>query len=408
MLCLACATASCGDAGARWQTVHDRSGDTIIVRTIGADSLASTIALREELTIGVTDGDDVYTFGEITLLAVAPDGTIYAYDRQAPVLRAYDADGRFMYNIGSPGSGPGEYRMAQGLAVSTNGELLLYDPANTRVNVYDSDGQPRGEWRFVSTVPPLILGAFVAQALTVDSVGHTYVTTSAAPPTADGAWRFVAVRHSPIGTVLDTIVPPEPAFERPLLVAEYGGRRSVTTPPYTPEGLWAITRSGALVSAFSAEYHITVTHPDGAVLRIEKEHPRVAVREEERKVRADDIAGRMRRTDPSWRWSGAGVPREKPVMRRLQPAEDGRLWVLLHQPSVQHQQPSPDGGVRVSFTEPAVYDIFESDGVYLGRVHVPERTALFVMRGSHAWGVARDSLDVQHIRRYRLNPAPVH
>lgn len=407
MIGLAAAVSACGNGGTGWQTIREQAGDTTLVRTVGVDTSRSAIELREELTIGVLEGEDAYTFGEVTLMAVGADGTIHAYDRQVPVLRAYDARGRHVRTIGSAGAGPGEYRMAQGLAVTPSGRLLLYDPANARVNEYGSDGRSAGEWRFTSAVPPLVMGAFVSGALSVDSAGRVYITTSAGPPAPGASWEFISVRHTAAGVPLDTIQPPDHGYEPPLLVAEGGGRRSFTTPPYTPATVWAVTASGGLASAFSAEYRVTVTDPAGGVLRIEKQQAAVPVSEEERRARQEEIVNRMRRTDPGWRWSGPAFPREKPLIRRLHAAEDGRLWVLLHQPSERVEEPAsdPQGQTRVSFAEPTVYDVFDADGSYLGSVRVPPRTTLFVMRGDHAWGVARDSLDVQSIRRYRLEPA---
>jgi hypothetical protein len=89
-------------------------------RTIRSDAPADTIVrfaqrpihpgvstLVEELSIGVADGAEEYMLGEIADIALGADGSIYAFDRQVPAIRQYDARGKFVRTIGRRGQGPG-------------------------------------------------------------------------------------------------------------------------------------------------------------------------------------------------------------------------------------------------------------------------------------------------------------
>jgi hypothetical protein len=51
---------------------------------------------------------------------------------------------------------------------------------------------------------------------------------------------------------------------------------------------------------------------------------------------------------------------------------------------------------------PTVYDVFAPAGAFIGTVEAPPGVTLFVMRGDRAWGVARDELDVEFVKRYRI------
>jgi hypothetical protein len=51
---------------------------------------------------------------------------------------------------------------------------------------------------------------------------------------------------------------------------------------------------------------------------------------------------------------------------------------------------------------PALYDLFEPDGTYLGQVQVPARVSTMVRRGDHIWGIAFDEDDVATVKRYRI------
>jgi hypothetical protein len=59
-----------------------------------------------------------------------------------------------------------------------------------------------------------------------------------------------------------------------------------------------------------------------------------------------------------------------------------------------------DGGVP--FREPAVYEIFEPDGTFLGQLRLPERVRLAAMTGDKVWAVVRDADDVQTLQRFRI------
>jgi hypothetical protein len=58
------------------------------------------------------------------------------------------------------------------------------------------------------------------------------------------------------------------------------------------------------------------------------------------------------------------------------------------------------------FREPVVFDVFEPDGRYLGRVDAPEGFSVFpqpIFRGDRIWAVLRDELDVAYVVRYRIS-----
>ena len=98
---------------------------------------------RRSLTRGspqsdqLIEGAEEYLFGDITELAVAPDGSIYVFDRQVPALRKYDAKGKFVRTFGRKGQGHGEYL--------SGGVLAVLDP-RLRTKGYGA--------RFLRSLPP--------------------------------------------------------------------------------------------------------------------------------------------------------------------------------------------------------------------------------------------------------------
>ena len=99
-----------------------------------ADTPVDELGVVEELRIGGVDGAMEYTFGSVSAVAPAPDGTFYVADRQGPIVRKYDPTGKHLFDVGRRGEGPGEYGSVDGLGVSHDGRLILYDGRNARLS----------------------------------------------------------------------------------------------------------------------------------------------------------------------------------------------------------------------------------------------------------------------------------
>lgn len=124
----------------------------------------------------------------------------------------------------------------------------------------------------------------------------------------------------------------------------------------------------------------------------------------------------MRQTNPSWTWNGPDIPETKPLYEDLQVALDGRIWIaILPEVSTRIGSSSIGGGIGQPGTSrapaqgpppppprPALYDVFEPDGQYLGQVQVPAKVSSVVRRGDQVWAVAFDDDDVPRIKRYRI------
>ena len=400
-----------------WQTAVDTLGDTIVVRTIGAKSPPQH-TLATEMKIGKLEGEDEYTFGSISELAVTADGDIYAFDGQANQLRRYDSLGTFVSNIGRKGGGPGEYDRVNGLAVAADGQLFLWDAGNARVTIYSPHGDPLTTYRMAG-------GFFTSNAVTLDSAGRVYTRVTIFGEDVS-KWRPVLVRYGAGGAPVDTIDVPRFDMPQNTIVARREGSTSQNTVPFSPTTQWAVAPDARFVYGRSDVYAIHRQLADGRLLRIEREADPVPVSAAEREEREAQATWSMRRTDPAWRWNGPPIPEVKPYFTQLRVAQDGRIWVRLSQPgeidpgadtaqaaasatgSGAGGGVAPSGGDRrpvLRYREPQVWDVFAPDGRFLGQVHFPHDFTLYALRGDHVWGVQRDDLDVQSIVRLRIEPS---
>jgi hypothetical protein len=400
-------------AAARWQTVTDTIGDTIVVRTVGARDSAALLTLVPEVRIGELEGPDEYTFGGVGALEAAPQGGVYVWDEVAKSLRQYDDSGTFVRQIARRGGGPGEYEAANDLAILPDGRLLLWDPRNVRVNVYDSAGTSLESWR----VPN---GLFTGQqGLWVDTTGTVYMLAWVRSSDERDAPKDGLLKLGHDGTVIDTLLPPLPEVPDASLVASGDGMTVFNNVPYTPTAQWSLTRDGDFVTARSDRYALTVHRRGAPLLRIERDVPPVAVQPDEADDARENVIGRLRRADPSWRWNGPSIPETKPFFTGITVDGDGRLWVRRSEPGqripeeelAELREEAARRPIRPplppprAWREPVAYDVFTPDGQFLGHLPVPPRTSLLYMSGGTVWATVRDSLDVPTVTRFRVEPA---
>jgi len=98
------------------------------------------INLKQELSIGMAEGDENYIFGMVSGVDVDDRGNIYVLDWRYRKVKTFNSDGKFRWEIFIPaGQGPQEADNLSGLAVTPSGILFLN--AGWKVIVYDSEGK---------------------------------------------------------------------------------------------------------------------------------------------------------------------------------------------------------------------------------------------------------------------------
>ena len=75
-----------------------------------------------------------------TDVAVGADGTIYVVDSGNHQVAVFDASGRRVTSLGSPGSGDRQLMNPVGLAIDSGGDIYVADKDNKRLQVFAGDG----------------------------------------------------------------------------------------------------------------------------------------------------------------------------------------------------------------------------------------------------------------------------
>jgi hypothetical protein len=389
-----------------------------VVRQAGPPLHPGVASLVQELSIGRDDGPDEYIFGDIGEVVVGANGSIIVYDGSVPVLRMYDATGKYLRAIGRKGQGPGEYLGKLGMTVLTDGRLLFWDGSNWRVNVYSADGRTESQWSTPSgssgtsnSSSSRALMAETSGMITRRASTFLLPSSTSQPNRPTTIW----IRSRADGSGPDTLVSPSLPQAPSLRAASPSGSRQINV-PFMPFPLIARSPLGYFVSALPNRYAIDIVAAGQPVVSIRRDVPPEPVSADERTRERARVTELLRSTDPNWTWNGPDIPRTKPFFTDLRVAADGRIWTMVSRdPLPPGAQPlgGMGGGTRgraggpppaagCSLTTASVWDVFEPAGSYVGRVAVPKGVSMWVMRGDVIWATACTDDDAERVRRYRI------
>lgn len=377
--------------------------DTTVASADNPPVWGERVRLIEDLRIGTLDGPEKYLFGRVAAVAARPsDGMIFVLDAQVPIIRQYDADGRFVRNVGREGEGPGEYRRVSGMEILPDGRLAVWDGNEGRITVYDTAGSYDASHRLGGNLIP-------SESFGIDDDGNFYVAVrdrSRTPGSGfSSPYTFIAL--SPSGDSIGSI--PCPLSERgsapALIIAASEGLRE----PFQDERLCALTRSGRVITGHNRSYALDVTTSAG-VRRIVRHVEPVELAGDERAQweawldffrRAMRERGRAGGPFPS-------LPATKPYYRRLWVDADNRTWVDRYAEATKREvEPREPGDERPPYEwrEPPTFDVITSDATFFGTIVMPADVLLLCASGLFVWGRATGEMREHYVVRFRIEPS---
>lgn len=125
----------------RWQ--RSVSSVAICIWLIASGSTAHGV----ELTMARHLFDIKDTFNQPSDVAVAKDGTIYVVDGVNGRIQAFSRSGSYLFTIGRPGTGPGEFAFPLGMDIDESGRVYVADSRNHRIQIFTAKGD------FISEIP---------------------------------------------------------------------------------------------------------------------------------------------------------------------------------------------------------------------------------------------------------------
>jgi len=87
-------------------------------------------------------------FNRCTHVALSPDGEfLFVTDGYGnSSIHKYTKDGKHVLTWGEPGTDPGQFNIVHNIAANQDGDLFVADRENHRVQIFDGDGNYKGQW----------------------------------------------------------------------------------------------------------------------------------------------------------------------------------------------------------------------------------------------------------------------
>ena len=378
----------------------------------------------EELyRVGSLAGAEWEQFGYVRRVAFDGVGRLYVFDTQAGRIFVVGPDGSLIRQIGRPGEGPGEFRIAVEIVAMEDGRVVVADIGHRAYQLFDPSGDFERMVRMGGDPSSTTVSTHLAQqrgtdALITVSGGRTIAFSGVIvsggemrrppDPTTRPILRILLAGEE---VVRDTIVN---GWLPPTGQSETGSSRKLE---FSPELYWGALPDGTVAFSDSSAYAVRIAAAGAGVSRIltrplpaEPVTDRLIEAEKDRRLRelaakSDEelpggritINGQVLARDPEEERQKARERiedlqffSEVPVIRGLRASWNGRIWVQR-----RGDEPVSDGPV----------DVLDMDGRYVGsyRTGVIELPAAFGPDGLVAF-IEKDELGVETVVVKRVPP----
>jgi hypothetical protein len=344
----------CGESARDLRDTRGTEGDTL------------RMAVAWEVAPGLHAAAD--SLGDVSGVAVDPDGNVYVTDFLAARIWVFGHDGELRTALGRKGQGPGEFEAPTGPAIGPDGRLYVRDVY--RVSIFGPDPASGLRTRFDSTFEGPVYADWTSRRTTrFDGAGALFYPGSR---WRDGgsALPFV-LRYTADGVLTDTIFAPAQAA-LPRLTAFVrtgpGGGRMIpglSHVPFAPRPVWDVTPDGTMITGDGASYELVEMDAQGQV--VTRFTRLVGADRIPQQERADSIAALKGRLEsvpvPLDQVEGMppevrelAVPSEYPLYMAVYIGVTGDVWVRRW----------PVGGEDVT-----IFDVFAREGGYQRTVVLP-------------------------------------
>ncbi len=319
-----------------------------------------TFDLEEDLSIG-NEEDENYMFYRASLGAVDSDGNILVLDRGNFRIQKYDRNGKYLKSIGRQGQGPGEFERPDTLYLDSDDNLYVEDAG--KVHIFNKGGEFKTAITLAEYTRPIMgeffttkEGSLIAQTL---SRGER---KSDMPMDRDMFYNIDIVSQE--GTTIKTI-----ATFRIESSDTIKTERGFTSPNSLciPRLCLCPINEDLAIYGYALDYSLFAINAKGETVYIirKDESPKPVTGAEKEKVidrrmRAQKENERMTQISRSKYASALRFPKHKPFYRTIIKDDKDRIYVEKFK-------------FPFDLSDSADFDIFSKDGYYLYKAKIPVR-----------------------------------
>jgi hypothetical protein len=308
-----------------------------VVRNFKTESTEAFKAaeFRVDLSIGLEEGDENYTFGYPIDVNSDQRGNIYVLDYQDCAIKKYDPRGTFLRQIGRKGQGPGEFQSPSCLRISGQNEIYVKD--ENKIEVFSAEGSHQ------RTLPVNVLYFFdliqnedlIIDQPTSDQDGNRFHSLGKFDLPGGKLKPFFSQRIYWPSRITDD----EFAYEFPYYVR------------------WGVNSESRIYAASGVDYTIIVFDSNGnSLLKFTKDFNPVPVIGEEL-AKTEAITKRLSARAEENPYKAKLI---YPAFKYISIDESDRIWVERYQPVWRNRA-----------NKETTYDVFSADGIFLFWTGIP-------------------------------------
>ena len=340
-----------------------------------------TITFREELTIGVPEGDENEMFGSSVVFNVDDRGNIYATDLDSRQIRKFGPDGKLLLTFGRQGQGPGEFQRPSVVRFMRDGTLYVSEGFGNKIIFFDE----KGVYLRQSLLPGEFYDIWITPAGTYlgnEQVAPQYVGQGPVEnfiKLYDGTFKPILELHRQSFVFPDRSL--GPAQSQAEITSEFLAR---------PTAMAVMGPDGRLYFGRSDVYAIDVLAPEGRKLKtIFRDVEALPYKAKDREFILKEDEERMKAMMRSEALVKEYLrlirfPENKPFFRMLVPMDEGGLAVV----------------VDIEGYAAAWLDLFDGEGRFLGRVRATVPPLNLIFKNGKAYALHRDDNGFLSIKRY--------
>lgn len=381
-------------------TVRDSAGIRIAESTAPAwsDGEGWVVADTPWLDIGMADGEAAFLFSRVVGIARPESGEIIVANGGSGEIRVFDGEGRHIRTFGAIGEGPGEFRQLLDL-IGRSGDTLFLNDNHVEIEAFGIDGAHRGTTRF-EPLPASIVASPIGRFADGSFLRGT---SPQGNPPRSGVQRWTDsttfLLHGVTGAFLGEVV------RRPMIVFSLDNEAPGVIPDYLgPVGSVTASREHVYFS-FPDDWNIEVRKPDGTLVGfIRRPFPTTTITPEYEQAARDIFRQQLGRNSHGmshqqmeWLIGRMRFAPEITAHTRMLIDAEGALWVNESDPQAILAREAPLTGAG------DWWSVFSTEGEWLGRVRMPADFIVLSIMKDDVAGVARDDLDVEHVRLHRLH-----
>jgi hypothetical protein len=352
----------CRGNGSQWKGTSEKIEGVMTVKNPKMplfELSENAFTLSREMVLGGKEGSADYMFSQIQDVDVDPQGNIFVLDQRETQVKVFNARGEYLRTIGRRGQGPGELQMPVLVQITKQNELLVYDYAMARANLYSPEGI---FLRQRSSRTPLF-------PLAMDSRGCLVGFEILAPPPMGGK-RLM--RYNP-------------ELQQAELVAQDKQGQPAAFDIGKPTVHACVAPNDVLVWGNSKDYVLYFVNPAGKIFRIvQRDYDPVPISSADRKEYEEKLAGPVRH--------GMSLKFRDyyPAFSMISSDEQGRIFVKTYE--------SMEGANGRN-----IFDIYDPEGRYLTRAMIPANLNEYsAWEKDRLYTIEMDDQDYPAIVRYRI------